>query len=176
MQDIAEDVDWSGLRASAVIMGIKPAARAACRHLPEDEQARFVERVAKRASREGWEAHRVSTMSTLTTAPQRQGGTQPAPLSTAVHDAAQIQAEVNADNSRRSRAAALRYSARTLEHAADLDPETALASASDVSSAVKVASVAGGWSDSDKAKVRVSIFAGAGSAVQVVSDKEDSVT
>ena len=53
MKDIAEDVDWSGLRASAVIMGIKPAARAACRHLPEDEQTRFVERVAKRASREG---------------------------------------------------------------------------------------------------------------------------
>ena len=93
-----------------------------------------------------------------------------------VPTAADMLAEANADNSRRSRAAALRYSARTLEHAADLDPETALASASDVSSVVKVASVAGGWSDSDKAKVRVSIFAGAGSAVQVVSDKEDSVT
>lgn len=90
--------------------------------------------------------------------------------------ASDVLAEVNADNSRRSRAAALRYSARTLEHAADLDPETALASASDVSSVVKVASVAGGWGDQDKSKVRVSIFAGAGSAVQVVSDKEDSVT
>ena len=84
-------------------------------------------------------------------------------------------AEANADNSRRSRSAALRYSARTLEHAADLDPETALASASDVSSVVKVASVAGGWSDSDKLKVRVNIFAGQGSAVQVV-DNTDSIT
>jgi len=93
-----------------------------------------------------------------------------------VRTASDAMAEANADNSRRSRAAALRYSARTLEHAADLDPETALASASDVSSVVKVASVAGGWGDQDKSKVRVSIFAGAGSAVQVVADKEDSIT
>lgn len=65
--------------------------------------------------------------------------------------ASDVLAAVNAENSRRSRAAALRYSARTLEHAADLDPETALASAADVSSVVKVASVAGGWQDQSSA-------------------------
>jgi len=97
------------------------------------------------------------------------------PVTNPVTTAADAMLEANADNSRRSRSAALRYSARTLEHAADLDGETALASASDVASAVKVASVAGGWGDQDKAKVRVNIFAGQGSAVQVV-DNTDSIT
>jgi hypothetical protein len=157
-QDIAEDVDWSGLRASAVIMGIKPAARAACRHLPEDEQARFVERVAKRASREGWEAHRVSTMSTLTTAPQRQGGTQPKPLSTPVHDAATIQAEQNAENGARSRSAALRYSARNLEHLADLPAEEGVLLAPQAASLVKVAATAGDWDAERGASVSVNVL------------------
>jgi hypothetical protein len=175
-QDIAEDVDWSGLRASAVMMGIKPAARAACSHLPPDEQTRFIERVAKRASREGWEAHRVSTMSTLTTAPQRQGGTQPAPLSTAVHDATQIQAEANADNSRRSRAAALRYSARNLEHLAEMNPEEGVLLAPQAASITKVAATAGGWADQSNQTVRINVLAASGGAVQIVTDKDSSIT
>lgn len=131
------------------------------------------ERIKRQVTRKGWAA--MSPPARLASA-ESALATVRAEVVPNVPTAADLLAEANADNSRRSRAAALRYSARTLEHAADLDPETALASASDVSSAVKVASVAGGWSDSDKAKVRVSIFAGAGSAVQVVSDKEDSVT
>ena len=131
------------------------------------------ERIKRQVSRKGWAA--MSPPARLASA-ESALATVRAEVVPNVPTAADMLAEVNADNSRRSRAAALRYSARTLEHAADLDPETALASASDVSSVVKVASVAGGWGDQDKAKVRVSIFAGAGSAVQVVSDKEDSVT
>ena len=93
-----------------------------------------------------------------------------------VRTASEAMAEVNAENSRRSRAAALRYSARTLEYAADLDPETGLASAPNVSSAVKIAATAGGWGDQSSQKVRINVLAGAGSAVQIVSDKDSSIT
>src|SRR5262245_17044895 len=48
------DVDWPGLRAAAVAVGIRKAARQAARDLPPDEQERFVQRAMKRCSREKW--------------------------------------------------------------------------------------------------------------------------
>jgi len=48
------DVDWTGLRAAAVAVGIRKAARQAARDLPPDEQERFVQRAMKRCSREKW--------------------------------------------------------------------------------------------------------------------------
>ena len=49
-----EQIDWAGLRAAAVAIGIRPAARQAARDLPPDEQERFVQRAMKRCSREKW--------------------------------------------------------------------------------------------------------------------------
>jgi hypothetical protein len=49
-----EEIDWPGLRAAAVALGIRPAARQAARDLPPDEQERFVQRAMKRCSREKW--------------------------------------------------------------------------------------------------------------------------
>ena len=49
-----EEIDWPGLRAAAVAVGIRQAARQAARDLPPDEQERFVQRAMKRCSREKW--------------------------------------------------------------------------------------------------------------------------
>jgi len=51
---VGEDIDWSGLRAAAVAIGIRKAARQAACDLPPDEQERFVQRAMKRCSREKW--------------------------------------------------------------------------------------------------------------------------
>jgi len=40
------DVDWPGLRAAAVAIGIRKAARQAARDLPPDERERFVQLVS----------------------------------------------------------------------------------------------------------------------------------
>lgn len=47
-------IDWAGIRANAVTLGIRGAARQAGANLQPIEQARFVNRVLKRAEREGW--------------------------------------------------------------------------------------------------------------------------
>jgi hypothetical protein len=49
-----EEIDWAGLRAAAVTVGIRKAARQAARDLPPDEQERFVQRAMKRCSRQKW--------------------------------------------------------------------------------------------------------------------------
>ena len=49
-----EEIDWAGLRAAAVAIGIRKAARQAARNLPPDEQERFVQRAMKRCSRQKW--------------------------------------------------------------------------------------------------------------------------
>jgi len=51
---IREEIDWAGLRAAAVAIWIRPAARQAARDLPPDEQARFIQRAMKRCSRQKW--------------------------------------------------------------------------------------------------------------------------
>ena len=49
-----EEIDWPGLRAAAVTVGIRQAARQAARDLPPDERERFIQRAMKRCSREKW--------------------------------------------------------------------------------------------------------------------------
>ncbi len=49
-----DDIDWGGIRASAVVIGVREAARRAVPHLRGEEQIRFVNRVLKRSEREQW--------------------------------------------------------------------------------------------------------------------------
>ena len=167
IEKVAAPINREAVKVLAQAVGVREAAR---------RMGLSEERVMKWSQRDRGGPWMTQPGAATIAAPSVTGATrQMSACPQPVRTASEALAEANADNSRRSRSAALRYSARTLEHAADLDGETALASASDVASAVKVASVAGGWSDSDKSKVRVNIFAGQGSAVQVV-DNTDSIT
>jgi len=47
-------IDWSGIRAAAVTLGIRRAARNAAKGLPADQAKRLVDRIRKRAEREEW--------------------------------------------------------------------------------------------------------------------------
>ena len=49
-----QDIDWPGLRAAAVAIGIRLAARQAAQDLPPDERERFIQRAMKRCSRQKW--------------------------------------------------------------------------------------------------------------------------
>lgn len=57
-------IDWPGIRAASVSLGIRGAARRAASNLSDKEQERFVFRVLKRAQREGWEEHRLAVIPT----------------------------------------------------------------------------------------------------------------
>jgi hypothetical protein len=65
-----EEIDWPGLRAAAVAIGIRKAARHAARDLPPNEQARFIQRAMKRyweiiadnLSKAGWSLGWVSAL------------------------------------------------------------------------------------------------------------------
>jgi hypothetical protein len=85
-----------------------------------------------------------------------------------VRTASEALADVNAENGARSRSAALRYSARNLEHLADLSPEEGVLLAPQAASLVKVASTAGDWSTTSRGNVRINILAADPFAVQVV--------
>jgi len=86
-----------------------------------------------------------------------------------MHPNAPIEAikDVNAENGARSRSAALRYSARNLEHLAELSPEEGVLLAPQAASLVKVASTAGEWSSTSRGNVRINILAADPFAVQV---------
>src|SRR5262249_16280728 len=47
-------VDWAGIRAAAVTLAIRRTGRNAAKDLPPFEAKRLVDRIRKRAEREGW--------------------------------------------------------------------------------------------------------------------------
>src|SRR5262245_36134210 len=90
------DVDWPGLRAATVAIGIRKAARQAARDLPPDEQERFVQRAMKRCSREKW----------LAKARQVKAGAimaSPAALSANVRKGSDVLSEILEEDSRETR-------------------------------------------------------------------------
>jgi hypothetical protein len=106
----SEEIDWVGLRAAAVAIGIRPAARQAARSLPPDEQERFVQRAMKRCSREKWLAKaqqdKADALATSSTA-----------LSANVRKGSDVLSDVLAEDSRATRlglSAAARRAAETL--------------------------------------------------------------
>src|SRR5207248_6153750 len=91
-----EEIDWAGLRAAAVAIGIRPAARQAARDLPPDEQERFVQRAMKRCSRQRW----------LVKSEQDKADafvTSPTALSANVRTGSDVLSEVLAEDSRATR-------------------------------------------------------------------------
>ena len=76
-----------------------------------------------------------------------------------VRTASEALADVNAENGARSRSAALRYSARNLEHLADLSPDEGVLLAAQAASLTKVAATAGEWSTASRGNVRINILA-----------------
>jgi hypothetical protein len=48
------NIDWPGIRAAAVSVGVREAARQAGKDLPPAELVRFTNRVMQRSKREGW--------------------------------------------------------------------------------------------------------------------------
>jgi hypothetical protein len=104
-----EEIDWPGLRAAAVAIGIRPAARQAARDLPPDEQERFVQRAMKRCSRQKW----------LVKSRQDKAdaiATSPTALSANVRKGADVLSETLAEDSRATRiglSAAARKAAET---------------------------------------------------------------
>jgi hypothetical protein len=104
-----EEIDWPGLRAAAVAIGIRPAARQAARDLPPDEQERFVQRAMKRCSRQKWLVKSQQDKAAAVVA-------SPAALSANVRKGSDVLSETLAEDSRRTRiglSAAARKAAET---------------------------------------------------------------
>lgn len=129
-QPIDTDPDWQGIRAASVAVGVREAARQASSHLPAQEQDRFVERVMKRCSREGWLTHAKASIQAV------KG--QAMPLSAPVRTGAQIIENTLLERKERTKLGLSKWSAKAAETLGDLDGENALAAHQ---AAVGVASV-----------------------------------
>ena len=142
-------VPWSDVE-TMVKAGI--GVRETARRLGLDE-----ERIKRQVSRKGWNS--MSPASRLESA-EAALATVRAEIVPNVPRAADLLAEANAENGARSRSAALRYSARGLEHLADMSPDEGVLLAPQAASLVKVAATAGDWSSSSRGSVRINILSG----------------
>jgi hypothetical protein len=106
----AQEIDWPGLRAAAVAIGIRPAARQAAQDLPPDEQERFIQRAMKRCSRQKWLVKSQKDKAAAAV-------TSPTALSANVRNGSDVLSEILAEDSRETRlglSAAARKAAETL--------------------------------------------------------------
>jgi hypothetical protein len=157
----ASAVPWSDVE-TMVKAGI--GVRETARRLGLDE-----ERIKRQVSRKGWAP--MSPAVKLQQAEQALSVVREE-LCPQVPTAADMLAQANAENGARSRSAALRYSARNLEHLADLPAEEGVLLAPQAASLVKVAATAGDWASSQRGNVRINILAADPfSQVQIEGDK-----
>jgi hypothetical protein len=110
-----EEIDWPGLRAAAVAVGIRQAARQAARDLPPDEQERFVQRAMKRCSRQKWLAKSQQDKADAVL-------TSPSALSANVRNGSDILSEVLAEDSRETRLGLSTAARKAAEHLAASKP------------------------------------------------------
>lgn len=140
--DVDREPDWSGIRVASVTIGVREAARQASSHLSKEEQERFVERVMKRCSREGWMKHAENVRNSVRT---RQSGI---PMSAPVRTGADTVVQAIAEDGVAVKSAGMKYARTVMEHAlqvAEQTPEVALAQAGDVKSVLQAAALAGDW-------------------------------
>jgi hypothetical protein len=117
-----DKIDWQGIRAAAVQLGVREAARRAGADLPPIEQNRFVERVLKRSTREGWTVEKLALIA--------QGNPrQSKPLSANVHSGSSVMQNALAEHSTRSRLGLAKATTKASEHLAELPPQLILAQA-----------------------------------------------
>jgi len=144
---VGEDIDWSGLRAAAVAIGIRKAARQAACDLPPDEQERFLQRAMKRCSREKWLAKTEQIKADAVATSTRT-------LSANVRTGADALATALAEDSHATRIAAARAHRKATEHAANLSGQTLMDK--DVAQALKHhdqgAAIVHGWSEMEQAQ------------------------
>ena len=106
-----EEIDWPGLRAAAVAIGIRRAARQAAHDLPPDEKERFVQRAIKRCSRQKWLAKSQQDKADAVV-------TSPTALSANVRKGSDVLSEVLAEDSRATRIGLSAAARKAAEHLA----------------------------------------------------------
>lgn len=133
-----QQIDWPGIRALAVAIGVREAARRSAADLPEDEQNRFVERVMKRSQREGWIVRKIEAQATRVASPAL-------PMSAPVRIAADSMAESLEDDSKATRIGLSQASRRAADHLRTQTGANVLKSAKSMKEIASVASIVHGW-------------------------------
>lgn len=130
-------IDWPGIRAAAVSIGIRAAARSAASNLPPVEQERFVFRVLKRAAREGWEDARLAI---IPSAPA-----QALPLSSNILTGSDVLKNQLNEDSNSSKIGFSKAARKAAEHLADQEPAAILKQAQAMLNTAKAAALIHSW-------------------------------
>jgi len=160
---MSDQIDWPGIRANAVTMGIRGAARAAAVNLTPEERERFVKRVLKRAEREGWQEAKRAAMSSAggnVVNVVSKPGAPAIPLSSNVVNGADSVSITLGEMGRDTKLAGMEYAKLVTEHArgmARAEPERALEAAGNVKAALQSAAIAGDWQAGPQVGVVISL-------------------
>ena len=133
----ARVIDWPGIRAASVTLGIRGAARFAGKDLPPDELTRFEERVLKRATREGWHKEHKAIIASH--------AAQALPLSANVLNGSELLSHSLADLGKRTRHALAKATVKAAEYAEEAPGVLTYNSAANLKSLVGAASTLHGW-------------------------------
>jgi hypothetical protein len=147
-------IDWAGIRAAAVTVGVRRAARQAARDLPPDEQKRFVDRVMQRSHREGWIRQKTAIIE------KRLDVAQAKPMSAPVSTGADSIAAALAEDSDATKIGFSTTARKFAEHVATKKPNLDKDRAQAIRHMAGVASTVHGWEAKDGGDRRVMINIG----------------
>lgn len=153
-----QPIDWPGIRANAMAVGVREAARQAGRDLPPDEQNRFVERVLKRSTREGWIARKVEVQAAaqLTRIPGKAGAPSK-PLSANVRTSADGMANALAETGKQTKLHLVKATSAAAQAFAGRTGEGVIKSAKALREITSTAATLHGWEEKRDASVQINL-------------------
>lgn len=139
-------IDWPGIRAAAVVIGVRAAARQAGVNLPPHELIRFTNRVMQRSKREGWLVKREQSKA-LTIVTHPGAGQQPLPLSANVSTGSKSLLTVLEDHSKRTKMGIAKAATKAAERFARKSGDQIIDQAKELRQIAAAASTVHGWND-----------------------------
>lgn len=153
-----QNIDWPGIRANAVLIGVREAARQAAVNLPPDEQNRFVKRVLKRSERQGWITSKTALQASIPS-PNASGHppTPAKPMSSNVVMSSDAGANYLVDLGKRTKLGLMTAAGKAADAFADRTGENVIKGSKALRDITAAASQLHGWEDKRNAGLALNV-------------------
>jgi hypothetical protein len=167
------EIDWAGIRAAAVTLGIRRAARNAAKDLPPGEAKRLVDRIRKRAEREGWSQDKAKALAAAQHTNTTLVTTSGQSTSPTVATGAQSVATALAEDSKQTRVGLSTATRKAATVFAGMEGETVINKSEDLRRIVSSASQIHGWDEQRPGEGRLTLQMLGGRALIQINNRSE---
>lgn len=154
-----DGIDWAGIETASAIIGIREAARRAAINFPPEQQPAIIERIRKRAQRQGWKVKTDAIINGLsTTIDSESGKVIVKPVSPIVPTGKQMIDDTLATEASETRSFLSKTAHKAAKAASEQDGAQIIATSDKLLNVGKLAALTHGWSNQASAGMQINLL------------------